>query len=202
MSLVASVGGEYVHVPTRPEADAARGLLAVLSSPSSEVITSSGVGRTSAGRWSADTRTLSRVVLPAESEDGYDSGGGGGGGAGVGGGGGGLSGGSRKRARPFIEVVALVFPRAKTIIQTVGLTTLAVLYTIMLAASASFSTPMRHTTNLLIDGLGGYVLGTGACTGWSVMLGGLVCETKLAVAQPCFWALLCIIWMRVWVRRC
>jgi len=53
--------------------------------------------------------------------------------------------------------VALVFPIAKTIIQSEGLNTLAALYTIMLAASASFSTPIGYTTNLLVDGPGGYV---------------------------------------------
>lgn len=55
--------------------------------------------------------------------------------------------------------VALVFPIAVSIVESEGLDHYKTLHTIMLAASASFSTPIGYTTNLLVHGPGGYTFG-------------------------------------------
>ena len=55
--------------------------------------------------------------------------------------------------------VTLMFPVAVQFIDSTGISVKAVLFTLMLAASSSFSTPIGYQTNLLVWGPGGYTSG-------------------------------------------
>lgn len=80
--------------------------------------------------------------------------------------------------------VTLMFPVAVQFIDSTGVSVKAVLFTLMLAASSSFSTPIGYQTNLLVWGPGGYTSGDFFRFGFPLTIISLVVTCPLALM---FW---------------